>query len=95
MISNHINRLCLFFGALALSQCTHAAITAVGAGNISDTINSASYRCNVDNGTWIWNAGITLPGVSSCNPTYPSAGVARSGQADHDSPLVGFGILFG
>ncbi len=68
MISNHINRLCLFFGALALSQCTHAAITAVGAGNISDTINSASYRCNVDNGTWIWNAGITLPGVSSCNP---------------------------
>ena len=44
------------------------AITAYGAGSISDTINPASYRCVVDFGNWIYNAGVVEPAIDSCNP---------------------------
>ena len=44
-------------------------ITAYGAGSISDTINPASYRCVVDNGNWIYNAGVVEPGIPACNAT--------------------------
>jgi endoglucanase Acf2 len=43
-------------------------ITAYGAGSISDGINSASYGCVEDYGTWIYNAGIVEPGVAGCSP---------------------------
>lgn len=55
------------FAAL-LCAPVFAALTPVGAGNISDTINTASHRCVIDHGTWIWNAGVVEPGVSGCNP---------------------------
>jgi hypothetical protein len=42
-------------------------ITAYGAGSISDTINPASYRCVVDFGNWIYNAGVVQPGIDACN----------------------------
>ena len=44
------------------------AITTYGAGSISDTINPASYRCVVDFGNWIYNAGVVEPAIDSCNP---------------------------
>ena len=44
-------------------------ITAYGAGSISDTINPASYRCVVDNGNWIYNAGVVAPAIPGCNAT--------------------------
>ena len=42
-------------------------VTAYGAGSISDTINPASYRCVVDFGNWIYNAGIVEPAIAGCN----------------------------
>ena len=42
-------------------------LTAYGAGNISNTINPASYRCVVDFGNWIYNAGVVAPGIDACN----------------------------
>ena len=42
-------------------------ITAYGAGSISDTINPASYRCVVDFGNWIYNAGVVEPAIDACN----------------------------
>jgi endoglucanase Acf2 len=42
-------------------------ITAYGAGSISDTINPASYRCVVDFGNWIYNAGVVQPGIPGCD----------------------------
>ena len=42
-------------------------ITAYGAGSISDTINPASYRCVVDFGNWIYNAGVVEPAIAGCN----------------------------
>ena len=42
-------------------------ITAYGAGSISDTINPASYRCVVDFGNWIYNAGVVEPAIPACN----------------------------
>ena len=44
-------------------------ITAYGAGSISDTINPASYRCVVDNGNWIYNAGVVAPAIPACDAT--------------------------
>ena len=44
-------------------------ITAYGAGSISDTINPASLRCVVDNGNWIYNAGVVEPGIQACDAT--------------------------
>jgi endoglucanase Acf2 len=38
-----------------------------GAGTVSDTINPNSYRCVVDYGNWIYNAGVVEPGIASCN----------------------------
>jgi endo-1,3(4)-beta-glucanase len=38
-----------------------------GAGSVSDTINSASYRCVVDYGNWIYNAGVVEPGIDGCD----------------------------
>jgi len=45
------------------------AITTYGAGSISDTINPASYRCVVDFGNWIYNAGVVEPAIPACNST--------------------------
>ncbi len=44
-------------------------ITPYGAGSISDTINPASYRCVVDFGNWIYNAGVVEPAIPACNAT--------------------------
>ena len=38
-----------------------------GAGNVSDTINPDSYRCAVDFGNWIYNAGVVEPAISGCD----------------------------
>jgi hypothetical protein len=43
-------------------------ITVYGAGSISDTINPASYRCVVDNGSWIYNAGVVEAAIEACDP---------------------------
>jgi len=44
-------------------------IVAYGAGSISNTINPASYRCVVDNGNWIFNAGVVEPAIQACDAT--------------------------
>lgn len=62
------NRVLLLLGAMGIAQAGQAAIINYGAGNISDTINSAGWKCTVDHGNWIHNAGVVKPGVSSCNP---------------------------
>jgi endoglucanase Acf2 len=54
--------------ALFISHSSLADITPYGAGNISDTINPASYKCAIDHGTWVYNAGVVQPGVSGCDP---------------------------
>ncbi|MFC6633223.1 glycosyl hydrolase [Microbulbifer taiwanensis] len=54
--------------ALSAAPLAQADFSSHGAGNISDTINPAGYGCVVDHGTWIHNAGVVEPGVSSCNP---------------------------
>ncbi|HSX84099.1 MAG TPA: glucan 1,3-beta-glucanase, partial [Cellvibrio sp.] len=54
--------------AFFISHSSLADITPYGAGNISDTINPASYKCAIDHGTWIYNAGVVQPGVSGCDP---------------------------
>ena len=43
------------------------SITAYGAGSVSDTINPASYRCSVDFGNWIYNAGVVEPAIAACD----------------------------
>jgi endo-1,3(4)-beta-glucanase len=58
----------LLLSSLILSHAAHAALTHYGAGNISDTINPAGYKCVIDHGTWIHNAGVVKPGVNGCNP---------------------------
>ncbi len=58
----------LLLGAVALAPVCSAAITHYGAGNITDSPNPAGYKCAVDHGNWIYNAGIVKPGVSSCSP---------------------------
>ncbi len=58
----------LLLGVVALAPACSAAITNYGAGNISDSPNPAGYKCAVDHGNWIYNAGIVKPGVSSCSP---------------------------
>ena len=40
---------------------------AYGAGSISDKINVASYRCAVDYGNWIYNAGVVEPAIAACD----------------------------
>ena len=42
-------------------------LLAFGAGNVADRINPASYRCVVDHGNWIYNAGVVEPGIAGCN----------------------------
>lgn len=63
-----IRQLLLLLAALGISHVTQAAFVSYGAGNISDTINTASWKCVVDYGNWIYNAGVVKPGVSSCSP---------------------------
>jgi endo-1,3(4)-beta-glucanase len=65
---NRFNRVLLLLGALGIAHASQAAIINYGAGNISDTINTAGWKCTVDYGNWIHNAGVVKPGVSSCNP---------------------------
>lgn len=43
-------------------------LTAFGAGTVSDRFNPAGYGCVFDFGHWIYNAGVVLPGVGSCDP---------------------------
>ena len=38
-----------------------------GKGNVSDVINPSSYRCAVDYGNWIYNAGVVEPAIPGCN----------------------------
>ncbi|WP_226668745.1 glycosyl hydrolase [Microbulbifer aggregans] len=66
-VINTLSRLCLGT-ALCCAPLAQAGFTSYGAGNISDTINPAGYGCVVDYGTWIHNAGVVEPGVSSCDP---------------------------
>lgn len=54
--------------AFSSSLSSYAVLTSYGAGNISDSANPAGYKCAVDNGNWIYSAGVVKPGVSSCNP---------------------------
>ncbi|WP_039912280.1 glycosyl hydrolase [Cellvibrio mixtus] len=65
---NRFKRALLLLGALGFAHAGQAAIITYGAGNISDTINTAGWKCTVDYGNWIHNAGVVKPGVSSCNP---------------------------
>ncbi len=46
---------------------TDYMVTAYGAGSVSDTINPGSYRCVVDFGNWIYNAGVVEPAIAACN----------------------------
>ena len=62
------NRVLLLLGAMGFAQAGQATILNYGAGNISDTVNTAGWKCTVDHGNWIHNAGVVKPGVSSCNP---------------------------
>jgi len=62
------NRVLLLLGAIGFAHASQSAIINYGAGNISDTINTAGWKCTVDHGNWIHNAGVVKPGVSSCNP---------------------------
>ena len=41
-------------------------LTRLGLGSYSDTINPSSYRCVVDYGNWIYNAGVVEPGIDAC-----------------------------
>lgn len=65
---NKFHRVLLLLGALGFAHASHAAILSYGAGNISDTVNPAGWKCTVDYGNWIYNAGVVKPGVNSCNP---------------------------
>lgn len=67
-IMKRFNRVLLLLGALGFAHASHSAILNYGAGNISDTINTAGWKCTVDHGNWIHNAGVVKPGVSSCSP---------------------------
>ncbi|WP_331344541.1 glycosyl hydrolase [Cellvibrio sp. UBA7661] len=58
----------LVWGAVVFAPACSAAVTSFGAGNISDAPNPAGYKCAIDHGYWIYNAGIVKPGVSSCSP---------------------------
>ena len=55
------------FDSSALPDFSQYTITSYGAGSISDTINPASYRCVVDFGNWIYNAGVVEPAIDACN----------------------------
>ncbi len=63
-----IRKVLLLAASLGLADISQAALTSYGAGNISDSANPAGYKCAVDNGNWIYSAGVVKPGVSSCNP---------------------------
>lgn len=63
-----LSKLLWLGAALSAAPLAQAGFTNYGAGNISDTINPAGYGCTVDHGTWIHNAGVVEPGVSSCDP---------------------------
>ena len=41
-------------------------LTRLGLGSYSDTIHPSSYRCVVDYGNWIHNAGVVEPGIDAC-----------------------------
>jgi endoglucanase Acf2 len=76
----------LLCGAVIFAPVCSATITSYGAGNITDSANPAGYKCAVDHGHWIYNAGIVKPGVSSCNPIgaptpiYPQKVAPASGK---------------
>ena len=53
-------------GSLPNGTAEYTAL-AYGAGSVSDTFNVASYRCVVDYGNWIYNAGVVEPAIAACN----------------------------
>lgn len=63
-----LRRTLFIWGAALLAPAAFATITHYGAGNITDAPNPAGYKCAVDHGNWIYNAGMVKPGVSSCSP---------------------------
>jgi len=63
-----IRQVLFLLGTLSFIPASEAALSYYGAGNISDSANPAGYKCAVDNGNWIYSAGVVKPGVSSCNP---------------------------
>jgi endo-1,3(4)-beta-glucanase len=68
LIMKRFNRVLLLLGVIGFAHASQSAMLNYGAGNISDTINTAGWKCTVDYGNWIHNAGVVKPGVSSCNP---------------------------
>jgi len=65
---NMIKKVFLLLSSFALANASQAALTTYGAGNITDAPNTAGWKCTIDHGNWIYNAGVVLPGVSSCSP---------------------------
>ncbi|MFT7561800.1 MAG: endo-1,3(4)-beta-glucanase, partial [Flavobacteriales bacterium] len=63
-----MKRISLVLIALVLAKPALAAITPYGSGSISDTINPASYGCVIDNGNWVFNAGVVEPAIAGCDP---------------------------
>lgn len=61
-------------------------VTPYGAGSISDTINPASYRCVVDFGNWIYNAGVVEPAIAGCNA---STGIPSGTPTPRSPQLTG------
>lgn len=50
---------------------------ATGSGSIGFEINPASYGCSVDNGNWIFNAGVVEPAINACDPQGDYNGVPQ------------------
>lgn len=49
-----------------LASFSRADIVEFGAGSISNQINPDSYRCVIDNGNWIYNAGVVESAIAGC-----------------------------
>ncbi|MGD8910528.1 MAG: glycosyl hydrolase, partial [Chromatiales bacterium] len=49
------------------ASLSRADVIHFGAGSISNQINPNSYRCVIDNGNWIYNAGVVDPGIAGCD----------------------------
>ena len=55
-------------------------------GSVSDTINPASFRCVVDFGNWIYNAGVVEPAIPACNA---STGIPTGTPTPRQPQLTG------
>ena len=53
-------------------------LSRLGLGSYSDTIHPSSYRCVIDYGNWIYNAGVVEPGIEGClEETKTPVGIPR------------------